>query len=204
MTTQCRVGVLVSGNGSNLQAILEAAAQPHYPAEVVVVISNVPGVRALERARVHKIDAVTIRHEDYPDRTSFEDALCDTLAKRNVQLVALAGFMRILSPHFIRRYPQRILNIHPALLPAFPGTHAIGQAWDHGVKVTGVTVHFVDEGTDTGPIVLQEAIPVRGCRTIQELEERIHSVEHHLYPEAIRLFAEGRLSVKKRKVEEKI
>jgi phosphoribosylglycinamide formyltransferase 1 len=195
-----RVAVLVSGNGSNLQAILDAASSPSYPAEVALVLSNKPDAFALERARKAGISAEVIPHTTFPDRKSFEDALIASLEKARAALVVLAGFMRVLSPHFIRRFSGRILNIHPALLPSFPGTQAIEQAWNHGVKVTGVTVHFVDEGTDTGPIVLQEAIAVSPKETLESLEKKVHSVEHRLLPEAIRLFAEGRLKVEGRKV----
>jgi phosphoribosylglycinamide formyltransferase-1 len=142
-----------------------------------------------------------VPHKDFPDRTSFEDAVIAAVETARADFIALAGFMRVLSPHFVRRFPNRILNVHPALLPAFPGTDAIRQAWDYGAKVTGVTVHLVDEGTDTGPIVLQEAIAVSSKETLESLEKKVHSVEHRLYPEAIRLFAEGKIRVVGRKVE---
>ncbi|HSA59906.1 MAG TPA: phosphoribosylglycinamide formyltransferase [bacterium] len=196
-----RVAVFVSGNGSNLQAILDAAASPSYPAQVVLVVSNKAGVFALERAQKAGIPVQVIPHGDFPDRSSFEDTLIAAVEKAGADLIALAGFMRVLSPRFVERYPNRILNIHPALLPSFPGTHAIEQAWRYGAKVTGVTVHFVDKGTDTGPVVLQEAIAVSPKETLESLEKKVHSVEHRLYPEAIRLFAEGKIRVQGRKVE---
>jgi phosphoribosylglycinamide formyltransferase-1 len=196
-----RVAVFVSGNGSNLQAILDASADPAYPAQVALVVSNKPGVFALTRAERAGVPARMVPHKDFPDRTSFEDALIAAVETTKADIIALAGFMRILSPHFIRRFPNRILNVHPALLPAFPGIDAIRQAWDCGAKVTGVTVHLVDEGTDTGPIVLQEAISVSPKETLESLEKKVHSVEHRLYPEAIRLLAEGKIRVAGRKVE---
>jgi len=195
-----KVAVLVSGNGSNLQALLDACAAATYPAEVNLVISNKPGVFALERAIKAGVSHQTIPHKDFSDRESFEDALIASIEKAGAELVVLAGFMRVLSPRFVRRFPNRILNIHPALLPSFPGTHAIEQAWNYGAKVTGVTVHLVDEGTDTGPIVLQQAIEISSKETLETLEKKVHSVEHVLYPKAVRLFAEGRLSVEGRKV----
>lgn len=196
-----RVAVFVSGHGSNLQAILDAAASPSYPAQVVLVVSNKAGVFALERAQKAGVPTQVIAHGDFPDRPSFEDALIAAVDKAAAGLIVLAGFMRVLSPHFVGRFPNRILNIHPALLPSFPGTHAIEQAWRYGAKVTGVTVHIVDNGTDTGPIVLQEAIAVSPKETLESLEKKVHSVEHRLYPEAIRLFAEGKIRVQGRKVE---
>lgn len=195
-----KVAVLVSGNGSNLQALLDACAAASYPAEVSLVISNKPGAFALERAIKAGVPHQTISHKDFANRESFEDALIASIEKAGAELVVLAGFMRVLSPRFVRRFPNRILNIHPALLPSFPGTHAIEQAWNYGAKVTGVTVHLVDEGMDTGPIVLQQAIEISSKETLETLEKKVHSVEHVLYPEAVRLFAEGRLSVEGRKV----
>ena len=199
-TSKCGLGVLVSGNGTNLQAILDACRSPEYPAEVKVVISNKPDVYALERARNHRISSHVIPHQNFASRETFESEIADVLEKAGVDLLILAGFMRILSPSFVRRYPNRILNIHPALLPAFPGTYGIEEAWDYGVKITGVTVHFVDEGTDTGPIVLQEAVSIEEKETLESLREKVHSVEHRLFPKAIRLYAEGRLKVDGRKV----
>lgn len=196
-----KLAVLVSGNGSNLQAILDASKDPAYPAEVALVLSNKPGVFALERAQKAKVPSLTVPHEDFSVREAFEDALIAAIEKAGAGLVALAGFMRVLSPHFIRRFQNRILNVHPALHPAFPGTHAIAQAFSYGVKVTGVSVHVVDEGTDTGPILLQEAIPISPKETLESLEKKVHSVEHRLYPEAIRLFAEGKVRVEGRKVD---
>ncbi|HEX5037693.1 MAG TPA: phosphoribosylglycinamide formyltransferase [bacterium] len=198
--SKARVAVLVSGNGSNLQAILDAATSPSYPAQVVLVLSNKKDAFALERARKAGVPAEVVEHGAFADRPSFENALIASIEKAGADLVVLAGFMRVLSPHFIKKFPNRILNIHPALLPSFPGTRAIEQAWNYGAKVTGVTVHFVDEGTDTGPIVLQEAVPIIPKETLESLEKKVHFVEHRLFPEAIRLFAEKKLAVAGRKV----
>lgn len=196
-----KVAVLVSGHGTNLQAILDASAVPGFPAQVILVVSNKAEAFALERARKAGIPTKVISQSSFNDREHFEDALIAAIEKAQADLVILAGFMRVLSPRFVGRFRNRILNIHPALLPAFPGTNAIAQAWSYGVKVTGVTVHVVDEGTDTGPIVLQEAIPVFPKESLESLEKKVHSVEHRLFPEAIRLFAEGKLRIEGRKVD---
>jgi phosphoribosylglycinamide formyltransferase-1 len=194
------VGVLASGRGSNLQAILDACARPEFPARVVVVISDREQAVALERARAAGVDAVWVNPKDFADRESFDLALVHELTTRGIGLVCHAGFMRILSPAYVRAFVGRALNIHPSLLPAFPGLHAQRQALEHGVKVTGVTVHFLDEGVDTGPIVLQAAVPVEPDDTEETLATRILVQEHRLYPEAIRLFAEGRLQIRGRRV----
>jgi phosphoribosylglycinamide formyltransferase-1 len=201
MKRKCRLGLLVSGSGTNLQAILDAAGDNSFPAEAVLVISNVAEAYALERAHRSNVPTETIPHGQFVSREAFEKEMMTSLDRAKVDLVVLAGFMRVLSPAFVRHYPNRILNIHPALLPAFPGTHSIEQAWKQGVPVTGVTVHFVDEGTDTGPIVLQREVPVEKNESLETLEKKIHAVEHKIYPEAIRLFAEGKLKIEGRKVE---
>lgn len=201
MKSKCRLGVLVSGSGTNLQAIIDASEDASYPAEVAIVISNNPEAYALKRAGQKEIPTAVIPHQNFKSREDFEKEIVSKLDQSRVDLVVLAGFMRVLSPYFVRRYSDRILNIHPALLPSFPGTDAIGKAWNYGVKVTGVTVHFVDEGTDTGPIVLQEEVPIEAVDNLSSLESKIHAVEHRLYPEAIRLFAEGRLQVEGRRVQ---
>ena len=194
------IGVLVSGRGSNLQAILEACARPGFPAHVAVVISDRERALALERARAAGVEALWINPKDFADREAFDRALVRELNARGVGLVCSAGFMRILSPVYVRAFAGRSLNIHPSLLPAFPGLHAQRQALDHGVKVAGATVHFVDEGMDSGPIVLQAAVPVEPDDTEETLSARILVQEHRLYPEAIRLFAEGRLRIEGRRV----
>jgi phosphoribosylglycinamide formyltransferase 1 len=194
------VGVLASGRGSNLQSILEACARPGFPARVVVVISDRERAVALERARAAGVEAFWVNPKDVADREAFDQALVRELQGRGVELVCHAGFMRILSPAYVRAWAGRALNIHPSLLPAFPGLHAQRQALDHGAKVAGATVHFVDEGVDTGPIVLQAAVPVEPGDTEDTLAARILVVEHRLYPEAVRLFAEGRLRIEGRRV----
>lgn len=195
-----RVGVLASGRGSNLQALLDAAAAPGYPARVVVVISDREQAPALERARTAGVEALWVNPKDFADREAFDRALVTELEARGVGLVCHAGFMRILSSVYVRAFAGRALNIHPSLLPAFPGLHAQRQALDHGAKIAGVTVHFVDEGVDTGPIVLQAAVAVEPGDTEASLSARILAEEHRLYPAAVRLFAEGRLEIVGRRV----
>jgi phosphoribosylglycinamide formyltransferase 1 len=195
-----RVGVLASGRGSNLQALLDASARPDYPAEVVVVISDRERAGALDRARADGVEALFVNPKDFSDRESFDLALVRELTARRVGLVCHAGFMRILSVPYVRAFAGRAMNIHPSLLPAFPGLHAQRQALEHGAKVAGATVHFVDEGVDTGPIVLQASVPVQPDDTEESLSARILAEEHRLYPEAVRLFAEGRLEVVGRRV----
>jgi len=195
-----RIGVLVSGRGSNLQAILDACARPGYPAQVAVVVSDRERALALERARTAGVEALWINPKDFADRESFDAELVRELTARGVGLMCHAGFMRILSPVYVRAFAGRALNIHPSLLPAFPGLHAQRQALDHGAKVAGATVHFVDEGMDSGPIVLQASVPVEPGDTEETLSARILVQEHRLYPEAIRLFAEGRLRIEGRRV----
>ncbi len=200
MSDRLRVGVLVSGRGSNLQALLEACARPDYPARVVVVISDREQAPALERARAGGVAAVFVNPKDFGDREAFDAALVRELEARRVGLVCHAGFMRILSPLYVRAFAGRALNIHPSLLPAFPGLHAQRQALDHGVRVAGATVHFVDEGVDSGPVVLQSSVPVLPGDTEETLAARILAEEHRIYPEAVRLFAEGRLEIVGRRV----
>jgi len=196
-----RVGVLASGRGSNLQALLDASARHDYPAEVVVVISDRERAAALDRARAAGVEALFINPKDFADREAFDLALVREFKARQVDLVCNAGFMRILSPAYIRAFAGRAMNIHPSLLPAFPGLHAQRQALEHGAKVAGATVHFIDDGpVDTGPIILQTSVPVQPDDTEESLSARILVEEHRLYPEAVRLFAEGRLEVVGRRV----
>jgi len=194
------LGVLASGRGSNLQAILDACARPGFPARVAVVISDRERAAALDRARAAGVEALWVDPKDFADREAFDLALVRELESRGVGLVCHAGFMRILSPAYVRAFAGRALNIHPSLLPAFPGLHAQRQALDHGAKVAGATVHFLDESVDTGPIVAQAAVPVEPGDTEETLAARILVQEHRLYPEAIRLFAEGRLRIQGRRV----
>ena len=201
MSGRLRVGVLVSGRGSNLQALLDASARPDYPAEVVVVLSDRERAAAPERARAAGVEALYVNPKDFADREAFDLALVRELTARRVGLVCTAGFMRILSVAFTRAFAGRAMNIHPSLLPAFPGLHAQRQALDHGVKIAGATVHFLDDGAvDTGPIILQSSVPVQPDDTEDTLAARILTEEHRLYPEAVRLFAEGRLAIAGRRV----
>jgi len=194
-----RIGVLVSGRGSNLQALIDAALRGELGGEVGVVVSNVEGALALARAREAGIPAVYHDHRG-KKREDFDAEVVAILRAHRVDLVCLAGFMRLLSPVFVRAFPGRILNIHPALLPAFPGLDAQRQAWERGAKVSGATVHLVDEGLDSGPIVAQEAVPVLSSDTPETLAARILEVEHRLYPRAARLVLEGRCRVEGRRV----
>jgi phosphoribosylglycinamide formyltransferase 1 len=195
------VGVLVSGSGTNLQAILDAERRGELgAAHVAVVVSNVAGVKALERATAAGVATEVLPHKQYPSREAFDEAMVATLRRRGVELVALAGFMRLLTPVFLRAFPGRVINIHPALLPAFPGVHAQKQALDYGARITGCTVHFVDEGCDTGPIILQTPVPILDQDDEASLSARILVEEHRLYSAAIRAVAEGRVSVDGRRV----
>lgn len=198
--TPLRVGVLASGRGSNLQAILDACGRPDFPARVVVVVSDRERAAALERARAAEVEAVYLNPKDFGDREAYDANLTRILEVRRVGLVCLAGFMRILSPAFVQAWRGRALNIHPSLLPAFAGLHPQRQALDHGARVSGATVHFIDEGVDTGPIVLQSAVPVEPDDTEDTLAARILTEEHRLYPDAVRLFALGRVRFEGRKV----
>jgi phosphoribosylglycinamide formyltransferase 1 len=188
--TAFRIAVLASGTGTNLQAILDRL-HGRDGIEVVAVASNKPAAQALERASGAGVDTGVFRAADYPDRAQRDAAIAGWLEQREVELIVLAGYMELLSPEFVRRFRNRIVNVHPALLPSFPGLDAVGQALAHGVRVTGVTVHLVDEGVDSGPILLQRAIEVPYTRDRAQLEKEIHRVEHELLPEAIRLIAAG-------------
>lgn len=196
-----RIGVLASGRGSNFQSIAESILRGEIYAEITVLICNVPGAGAIDRARKLDIPHVVIDHAPYgSNREAFERAVVEELSRRNVRLVVLAGFMRLLSPYFLRQFPHRILNIHPSLLPAFPGAHGIRDAIEHGAKVTGLTIHFVDESLDGGPIILQKAVPVEEGDSEERLAARVLQWEHVLYPLAVKLFVEGRLTIAERRV----
>ena len=191
--TTFRVAVLVSGEGSNLQALIDDLGGTDI--QIVGVVSSREGARGLERAEAAGIETGVFSLADEPDREKRDEALAGWLEERGVELVVLAGFMELLTPAFIRRFAGRIVNVHPALLPAFPGLGAIEQAVEHGVKVAGVTVHFVDEGVDSGPIVLQEAFELPYHRDIAATRQHFHEVEHRLLPRAVRLIAAGRVSL---------
>ncbi len=194
------LGVLVSGGGSNLQSIIDHIEQQKLDAEIKIIISNNPNAYALERARKHHIPAVVIDHTEFPDRNDFDRKMIEVLRFHTIDLIVLAGFMRVLTPHFLKTFPMRIINIHPALLPSFPGLHVQKKALDYGVKFSGCTVHFVDEGVDTGPIIIQAVVPVCEGDTEQTLADRILKEEHRIYPQAIQFYAKGRLKVEGRRV----
>jgi phosphoribosylglycinamide formyltransferase 1 len=189
-----RIVVLASGSGTNLQAILDQL-HGHEGIEVVGVGSDKPAARALERARAAGVRTAVFPREEHPDRASRDVAIGDWIESLGADLVALAGYMQLLSEDFVGRFRNRVVNVHPALLPSFPGLDAIGQALEAGVGVTGVTVHFVDEGVDTGPAITQREVPVPPDRDREALEAAIHAVEHELYPEAIRMIAQGRVRI---------
>jgi phosphoribosylglycinamide formyltransferase-1 len=189
-----RFAVLVSGGGTNLQSLLDAERAGRLaPGEIVCVVSNKPGVRALERAAAAGKPALVVEHRAFPSREAFEDALLARLAEHRVDAVILAGFMRVLTPRFLDRFPDRVINIHPALLPAFPGIDGPKQAFEYGVKVAGCTVHFVDPTVDGGAIILQAAVPVLDGDDVDALRARILIEEHQLLPRAAQLLAAGRL-----------
>lgn len=198
--TNRKIGVLVSGRGSNFQAIVDKIKAEHLPIEVAVVISDSPEAYALQRAEKEGIPHVAIARQDYPDKASFEAAIDQKLRAAGVELVVLAGFMRILSADFVNSWPQKIINIHPALLPSFTGLDAQGQALKYGVKIAGCTVHFVDAGMDSGPIIKQAAVPVLDEDTHDTLAARILVQEHTILPEVVKLWAEDRLEVHGRHV----
>lgn len=200
MSERLRIGVLASGRGTNLQALLDGCKSGFIPAEIVVVISDRPNAMALQRARSAGIEAIAIEPSQVGGMAGFEREAVRTLKERQVGLVCLAGFMRVLSASFLKEFPNRVLNIHPSLLPSFPGLEAQRQALEYGVKITGCTVHFVDEQVDHGPIIIQAAVPVREDDTVESLSERILKEEHRIYPEAVRLFATGRLKIIGRRV----
>ncbi len=200
MKERIRLGVLVSGSGTNLQSILDASRAGKIDAEVVVVISNRPDAYALERAKRAGVETVVIESKGFATREDYDRELVKVLKKHNVQLVVLAGFMRIVTSVLIQEFPMRIMNIHPALLPSFPGLHAQRKALEYGVKFSGCTVHFVTEDVDAGPIIIQAVVPVYENDTEETLRERILEQEHRIYPQAIQLFSEGRLKVEGRRV----
>jgi len=200
MSKRLRLGVLASGRGSNLQAIIDAIEKGTLEAVLAVVLSNKSDAPALERARQHGAPAIFLDPKATPGREHYDQVLLEQLRKHDVELVALAGYMRIVTPVLIDAYPHRMMNIHPSLLPAFPGLAAQKQALDWGVKTAGCTVHFVTEGVDAGPIIRQAAVPVFEGDTEETLAARILVEEHRLYPEAIQFFAQGRLTVEGRKV----
>lgn len=190
-----RVGALISGRGSNLQALLDAAAAPDHPAEVVLVLSNVAAAAGLQRAAAAGVAHRVIGHRGFPDRAAFEAAVSDALEAAGVELVCLAGFMRVVTAGFVDRWRDRLVNIHPSLLPSFPGLDTHRAALDAGVRLHGCTVHYVREQVDAGPIIAQAAVPVASDDDVDSLAARVLEAEHRLYPAAVRLIAEGRVRV---------
>ncbi len=195
-----RVAVFASGSGSNLQAIIDAGIDT---VEITLVFSNKPDAYALERAKKHNISTEVLDHKSYKDRAEFDREIIKIIEPYKIDLIILAGYMRILSPDFVRAYKGKIINIHPALLPSFPGINSARQALEYGVKYTGVTVHYVDEGVDTGPIILQSVVEIEDSDTEESLLEKIHKVEHQIYPDAIRLVSSGKIEVVGRRVVKK-
>lgn len=200
MARRVPIGVLISGSGTNLQAIIEAIEAKRLDAVIQVVISNREGVFGLVRAKNHGIPTEVLDHREFSTREAFDQAVIEILQARQVELVILAGFMRLLSPVLVRAFSNRIMNIHPALLPAFPGLHVQKKAVEHGVRFSGCTVHFVDEECDEGPIIIQGVVPVYPDDTAETLSARILKLEHQVYPKAIQLYSEGRLKVAGRRV----
>jgi phosphoribosylglycinamide formyltransferase-1 len=195
-----KLGVLISGRGSNLQAIIDACEAKKIPAQVSVVISDKADAYGLERARKHNIPTAVFHPNDFADKNTFELEIVRILKQHEVNLLCLAGYMRIVGQVLLEHFPHKIINIHPSLLPSFPGLHAQKQALDHGVTVTGCTVHFVDAGCDTGPIIIQSAVPVKENDTEETLSERILEQEHYIYPIAIEFIAKNKLKIEGRKV----
>jgi phosphoribosylglycinamide formyltransferase-1 len=200
MARQIPIGVLISGSGTNLQSIIDAIEAQKLDAKIEIVLSNKADAYGVVRAQNHGIQTEVLEHKNFPSREAYDQAAVDLLRGRGVELVVLAGFMRLLSPVFVKAYSNRIMNIHPALLPSFPGLHVQKKAVDHGVRFSGCTVHFVNEECDEGPIIIQAVVPVFPDDTDETLAARILTQEHRIYPRAIQLYAEGRLHIVGRKV----
>jgi phosphoribosylglycinamide formyltransferase-1 len=196
-----KIGIMASGRGSNFQSIIDSVESGYIPnAKIALLIVDKADAYAIERAKKHGIDYVYLNPKDFPDKDAFFVRIAELFRESGAGLIALAGFMRIVRKPLLDAFPMKVLNIHPAILPSFPGLHGQEQAADYGVRISGCTVHFVDEGMDTGPVIIQAAVPVRPDDTGDSLSERILKYEHKIYPEAIRLFAEGKLEVSGRKV----
>lgn len=195
-----RIGILASGTGSNAQAIIEKAKAGILEAEIALVFSNVPGAAVLTRARQAQIPAVCLDHRKSVSREAYDAEVSRILAEARCEFVVLAGYMRLLSGAFLKTWPLKVVNIHPALLPAFPGTHGARDALEYGVRLTGPSVHFVEEEMDRGPLIIQAAAPVLGEDTVDSLQKRIHSLEHRIYPQAIQWLVTGRIQVEGRRV----
>ena len=193
------IAVFASGRGTNFAALHRAIKKGEIQAEISLLVCDNPKAKALGRARRAGIKVALVKREDFATRSDFEQRIIRHLEENSIELIALAGFMRVLGQDLVNRYRNKILNIHPALLPSFKGAHAINDAFDYGVKTTGVTVHFVDEKMDHGPIILQAAVEIKETDTLESLEARIHKVEHKIYPQAVRLFVEGKIKLEGRK-----
>jgi phosphoribosylglycinamide formyltransferase-1 len=200
MADLLKLGVLISGSGSNLQSIIDNIEKGSLKAVIKIVISNKPDAFGITRAKKHGIPVAVVKNENFKNKEEYNLELVKILKDNGVDLVILAGFMRIMTPPFLKAFSGKIMNIHPALLPSFPGLHGQKQALEYGVKFSGCTVHFVDEGVDTGPIIIQSVVPVHDDDTEETLSARILKEEHKIYPQAIQLFANGRLEIKGRKV----
>jgi phosphoribosylglycinamide formyltransferase-1 len=194
------IAVFASGRGTNFSSIARAAKKGLIKAQIALLVCDNPKAGVILRAKRAGIRTVLIKREDFADKYKFEGKISEVIKENNIELIVLAGFMRMLSPDFVVKYRNKIINVHPALLPAFKGTQAIKDAFDYGVKVTGVTVHFVDELMDSGPVILQQAVKIEETDTLQALEQKIHKIEHRLYPQAIQLYVEGKLKLEGRKV----
>ena len=200
MLKKVDLGVLVSGSGSNLQSVIDNIELGRLDAEIKVIISNNPDAYALKRAKKHGIPSIVIDHSKYRNRELYDLKMIEILKSFSVELVVMAGFMRVLTATFLRAFPMKIMNIHPALLPSFQGLHGQSGAFEYGVKFTGCTVHFADEGVDTGPIIIQAVVPVYDDDTVETLQKRILKEEHRIYPQAIQLYAENKLEISGRRV----
>ncbi|MFC1631045.1 phosphoribosylglycinamide formyltransferase [Candidatus Omnitrophota bacterium] len=194
------IAVFCSGNGSNFQAIVDSVKRGEIKANIALMVCDQPGAQALQRAKTEGIKGLLIERDNFSSKAEYEAEIIKNLEKENVELICLAGYMRLVGPEFVKKYQNKILNIHPALLPAFKGTQGIKDALDYGVKLTGVTVHFVDAEMDQGPIILQRPIEICDDDSEETLAARIHQIEHQLYPQAVKLFVEGKLKITGRKV----
>ncbi|MBI5144962.1 MAG: phosphoribosylglycinamide formyltransferase [Candidatus Omnitrophica bacterium] len=194
------IAVFASGRGTNFSAIARAIKKGKLEANLALLVCDQPNAPVISKAKRAGVKVALVKREDFASIEDFENKIIQHLEENKIDLIVLAGFMRILGPQLVSRYQNKILNIHPALLPAFKGAHAIKDAFDYGAKITGVTVHFVDEKMDHGPIILQQAVKIREVDTLESLEKKIHQVEHKIYPQAIRLVAEGKIRIEARKV----
>ncbi len=194
------IAVFASGRGTNFSAIIKAVKKGAIKANLSLLVCDNPKAGAIARAKRAKVKVALIKREDFSTKKDFEDRITRHLEENKIDLIVLAGFMRILSPEFTARFKNKIINIHPALLPAFKGAHGIKDAFDYGIKVTGVTVHFVDEKTDHGPVILQQAVKIEENDSLESLEAKIHKIEHKIYPQAVKFFTEGKLKIEGRKV----